>query len=487
MLRTVAPEIMWVGRARRTLSFFLLAVLVATSIGVLFMAGEAHADTFFVNSTKDRVDERPGDGLCFTGVRIVHDDGGIEGECTLRAAIQEANAVAGADTINFGILSTEDSNCNATTGVCTISPASALPTITRVATINGYSQPGASVNTATTGTNADLKIVLDGSNAGSSPSAPVDGLYVTARSTTIRGLVINNGFRAGVVFDQETPSDRGRTLEGCFIGTDALGTSAKGNGGGVIIDDGEGNVIGGTTLAARNLISGNSNAGIFISSPANGNSVQGNLIGTNKDGGKGNNLGNFTGVHIVGGSNNTIGGNGAASNTIAYNDGRHGIQVQRASDPNPGTGNRILFNSIHSNAELGIQLGAEGGTGVTPNDPDDRDVGANTLQNFPGISSAVTFGASTTITGGLNSTPNQTFTLQFFSSPEPDASGFGEGKTFIGQLNNVTTNANGNRSFTFTPAQKVPVGWRVTATATGVGGTSEFSRARLVERPVIEE
>ncbi len=461
------------------------ALTIAACLVVLTVANPAHAaTTFFVNSTKDRVDNNPGNGECWTGVNIIIDDVFIEKECTLRAAIQEANAFAGADTINFFIVSSEDSNCNATTNVCTISPTTKLPTITRPLTIDGYSEfMGASVNTAATGTNAVLKIVLDGSKAGSTPSAPVDGLYVTARNSTVRGLVINNFFRAGVVFDQETPSDAGRTLEGCFIGTDVLGTSAEGNGGGVIIDDGEGNVIGGTTLAARNLISGNDSAGVFVSEPANGNSIQGNLIGTQKDGNTA--LDNRTGVHIVGGSNNTIGGNGAARNTIAFNR-FHGVQVQGLSDPSSGTGNRILFNSIYNNANLGIQLGAEGGTGVTLNDPDDPDTGANTLQNFPGISSAVTFGASTTITGGLNSTPNSTFTIQFFSSPAPDPSGFGEGKTFIGQLNNVTTNANGNRSFNFVPAQKVPVGWRVTATATGVGGTSEFSRARLVERPVIE-
>jgi hypothetical protein len=227
----------------------------------------------------------------------------------------------------------------------------------------------ASVNTATTGTNAVLKIVLDGSKAGSSPSAPVDGLYVTARNSTVRGLVINNGFRAGVVFDEETPSDRGRTLEGCFIGTDVLGTSAKGNGGGVIIDDGEGNVIGGATLAARNLISGNNDTGVFVSEAAKGNSLQGNLIGTKKDGTTA--LGNRTGIHIVGGSNNTIGGNGAARNTIAFNR-FHGVQVQGTVDPNSGTGNRILFNSIYNKDGLGIQLGpraAPASPSTTPTTP----------------------------------------------------------------------------------------------------------------------
>jgi CSLREA domain-containing protein len=255
-----------IGFGRRAWATLVAALTIATCLVVLTAAKPVHAaETFFVNSTKDRVDNNPGNGECWTGVNILIDDIFLDKECTLRAAIQEANAVAGADTINFDIASAEFPECDATTNVCTISPTSALPTITRPLTINGYSDlMGASVNTAATGTNAVLKIVLDGSQAGSTPSAPVDGLYVTARNSTIKGLVINNFFRAGVIFDEETPSDAGRTLEGCFIGTDVLGTSAEGNGGGVIIDDGEGNVIGGTTLAARNLISGNDSAGVFV-------------------------------------------------------------------------------------------------------------------------------------------------------------------------------------------------------------------------------
>jgi hypothetical protein len=61
----------------------------------------------------------------------------------------------------------------------------------------------------------------------------------------------------------------------------------------------------------------------------------------------------------------------------------------------------------------------------------------------------------TTITGTLNSTPStklgkRTFTTQLFSSPAADPSGFGEGKTFLGQIQ-VTTNRQGNASFSFAP------------------------------------
>jgi CSLREA domain-containing protein len=50
-----------------------------------------HAATFTVDSTADTVDVNIGDGLCADNI----------GKCTLRAAIQEANALAGADTVNI--------------------------------------------------------------------------------------------------------------------------------------------------------------------------------------------------------------------------------------------------------------------------------------------------------------------------------------------------------------------------------------------------
>ena len=52
------------------------------------------AATFFsVNSTGDGADSNLTDGVCNDGT----------GACTLRAAIQEANSIAGDDTITFAI------------------------------------------------------------------------------------------------------------------------------------------------------------------------------------------------------------------------------------------------------------------------------------------------------------------------------------------------------------------------------------------------
>src|ERR1043166_1940152 len=85
----------------RVLSLFLLTgflILAAQPSGLFkLLQPAAHAATVFtVNSTGDGSDSKPSDGGC--------DDGA--GNCTLRAAIQQANATPGADTINFSVTGT---------------------------------------------------------------------------------------------------------------------------------------------------------------------------------------------------------------------------------------------------------------------------------------------------------------------------------------------------------------------------------------------
>src|SRR5574340_707697 len=65
------------------------AISALAVAALLAVAPAANGATFAVNSTADAVDVNPGDGVCATAA----------GTCTLRAAIQEANALAGADTI----------------------------------------------------------------------------------------------------------------------------------------------------------------------------------------------------------------------------------------------------------------------------------------------------------------------------------------------------------------------------------------------------
>src|SRR5215216_1456172 len=411
---------MWTERAR-TLAFGL-AVMAALLFGLLLIAKPAHAATFTVNSTGDENDldfpdgvfDGSSDGVCDVNSGTTGD------QCTLRAAIQQANVTGGADTIAFNIPSS-GTGCNATSGVCTINVGSSaaasgqsLPDIIQQVTINGYTQSGAEENdilVARDGTNAKLLIELNGASAGSSGN----GLRINASDVVVKGLVINRFSGTGIfIFGDGS----GAVIGGNFIGTDASGTSDLGNGTGVTAFGGGANIIGGREAAAHNLISGNFH-GLTIASNT-GNTIQGNLIGTNKDGtNTPNDLRNdLEGVGIA--SSNNIVGSAAAdndldSNLIAFN-GTDGVRI------GGGTGNRVLNNRIHFNGELGINLvgGREDTNDVTKNDgrARDRDTGANNLQNFPVLSSARTVGTTTTIKGTLKSRPKKTFIIQFFSSPE---------------------------------------------------------------------
>jgi len=357
--------------------------------------------------------------------------------------------------------------------VCTISPSpqdpttssQALPPITEAVTINGYTQRLCSKpNTRPVGNDAVLLIQLNAANASGSA-----GLYITASNGVVKGFVINR-FLYGIGIDSAT----GNTIEGNFIGTNAAGTVDVGNrtSGVSVLGIGSNNTVGGTSPAACNLISANGQRprtgdnGVVIS--GSGNRVLDNYIGTDRTGTE--SLGNGdSGVTFYTAGPNAVGGNTAASaNVIAFN-GHDGVTIY-----NPGsTANSILRNSIFSNAEFGIDLG----DGRTTNDAGDTDDGPNNLQNFPRITPAETLGDTTTIKGQLNSTPSTTFEVRFFSNPSND----NEGKRFIGKMS-VDTDENGNTdTFTFSPANTVAQGQKITATATDPGGnTSEFSAPREV-------
>ena len=362
-------------------------------------------------------------------------DSGVD---SLRQAIIGANANVGNDTINFDIPGP---------GPHTINLDSPLPSITESVTINGASEPDF----------AGTPIVeLNGINAG----ALANGLTINTSSCVVRGLVINRFSGNGIAL-----SGNQNIVEGNYIGTNLTGTFALSNSLDGVSIAASSNTIGGTTSAARNVISGNRN-GIQISG-GSGTQIRGNFIGTNAAGTAG--VGNSAnGVVIGGSSGNIVGAVGSASaNTIAFN-GAAGVAVLS------GTGNSIQSNSIFLNGGLGIDLGA---AGVTPNDTGDGDTGANNLQNFPDVNSANAAGTSTTIQGTLNSTASTAFRVEFFSNQAPNSSGFGEGQTFIGAIT-ATTDATGNATFNPTFPVTVAPGQIITATATDpLNNTSEFSKS----------
>jgi len=271
-----------------------------------------------------------------------------DGVVTLREAITSANNDAsvnldvvavgtyGADVVEFNIPGA---------GPHVISLLSQLPAIIDTLSIDGYSQSGASANTNAFGqpSNAVIDIVLDGTSAGA-----VDGLALSNHSgSVVRGLAIGNFAGNGVLI---SGTGGGHRVAGCFIGTNAAGTAAAGNGqNGVLVFGVAGNFIGGDDPADRNVLSKNSQAGIFGGVEirevgATGNLVQGNYIGTDKTGALALGNAQYGAILQQGASSNTIGGSAPGTGNVISGNGA-GITIQCS----PSAGDRCLGNVIAGN------------------------------------------------------------------------------------------------------------------------------------------
>ena len=265
---------------------------------------------------------------------------------SLREAITNANATPGKDRISFNIPGA---------GVHTITLNTALPTIVEPVSIDGSTQPGY----------AGLPVVeITGASIFSPPvSGPSGaGLTITAGDTLVRALAVNSFNGPGVVL---TGGGNNR-IEGNIIGLDATGTAARPNKGvGISIQNSSFNVVGGTSPAQRNVISGNTSGGISISSAAD-NRVLGNYIGTDATG---------TQTFVVfGGSGNAWG--------VSVGDGTPLTSVRNVvGGTEPGARNVISGNSG------GGVLAAGAGTVVQGNYIGTNAAGTDRLLNTVGVKS----------------------------------------------------------------------------------------------------
>lgn len=293
-----------------------LVVLQANQSSPVVLLTKPEA-TFVVTSAGDAGDSNLADGVCNDGT----------GRCTLRAAIEQANASAGADSIRFNI---------PVAGIPTIAPSRPLPPITEPLTLDGTTQPAG-------------RVEVNGEAAGFA-----NGLEILSGRCVVRGLVINRFRIDGICI----LSNGGNIIEGNLLGTNAAGTEDRGNEySGVRIDDAPGNLIGGTTPAARNVISGNNSAGILIVlGGARDNRIQGNLIGTDVTGHNG--LGNsFDGVVIADAPANLIGDTTANGRNIISAHGHAGILIQGEE----ARGVRVHGNYIGTDITGSVALGKGAG------------------------------------------------------------------------------------------------------------------------------
>lgn len=484
-------------------SRFALCLIAALAVADL------RAATFTVNSTADTSDATPGDALCDAGGSV----------CTLRAAIEEANANAGPDAIHFAI----------GTGPQTIAVTSLLPDITETVTIDGTTQPGYS---------ATPLIEIDGFAA-----LGGNGLNLPAvNASVIRALLINRFDGHGVWL-----GGNGNTVELCHIGTDATKTVNRGNAGnGIAILAGDNNLIRYNTIAFNSI----NGVGIFdgevFSFPlftaltpdhtaifpsidfTDGcsnfrHSSGGSIVDTS-----GRAFNEYFGMRLTAtmsiptsGSYNfaftelddygrlvidsveelSITGPGPNNVNVNLSAGDHSFEVgfwegagasrllMTINGPgtptfnfsgNPGLqgelfqsrvaaeGNRVSQNAIFDNGSQGIALSC---CCRDINDAGDIDVGPNTFLNYPVFTNAfVNQNGSITVQG---TAPVGSYVEVFASTNDttPPSLGFGEGKLYL--TTSAIVGGDGNFIATFNlPAEY----YSVTATATDASNnTSEFA------------
>ena len=305
-------------------------------------------------------------------------DKGTDGLISLREAIMATNNTANlgvSDVINFNIADgtasqwyyADDAVAGTVTGPATAVPVggeaavldfdpdhphswfridldNTLPqlTVSDEVFINGYSQWGASQNTLSVGDDAVLRIELTNSAADGKRGLTLD---TGANGSTIQGLVINDFGSSGIMVEYDVHNI---TVQGNFIGTDVTGTLSVGNADGGIQLRSNDNLIGGSNVEDRNIISGNDGRGVvfYTSGTISNNTVENNYIGVDASGIA--DLGNDRfGIQMYGIDNSFI-----INNVISGND-EQGILFRAGANGNN--------NTIQGNM---IGVGADGTTEV---------------------------------------------------------------------------------------------------------------------------
>ena len=514
---------------------------------------------------------------------------------SLRQFIQNADAITGPNAMRFVPVDPSNADDGGANDWWRIDVTSALPAVSDGDTVIDGTASDLADGVSGRGTNAlGPELELNGATT----PATVDGLLINGGDSTVRNMVVNRFGRDGIritagggnvvtgnylgtdatgaadlgngnngIFiinapdnqiGSTSPSDRnivsgndnngilfdgaastGNVIQGNYFGTNAAGTAGLGNSDeGVDLSDSPGNTVGGTTAAARNVISANGDDGLLlIGSFTVGNTVQGNYIGTNaagaaalpngangvaiKTGANSNTIGGtalgagnvisgnttsgvairepgtddntvdgnsigtdaagstpmpngVSGVQITGGALNNTIGGAVAGNLIAHNTA-DGVVVTAS----PGTA--VVRNSLHSNGGLGIDLGDDGVT-------------ESGVPDFPDITAASETAGALDVDFDLD-VPAGFHQIEFFTNPSgSDPTGNGEGESFAGSTV-VSHSGSGFESFTTSFAGSAGDSLTATTTecadgvaCTDLGSTSELSdtfTAVLAEHPPV--
>ena len=267
--------------------FSVLGMLTLVLLAFSSLPAQVESQAAFtVNPTADATDANPGDGTCATE----------SGECTLRAAIQEANALPGADTIT-------------------------LPAGTYTLAIPSFGEDPAA--TGDLGITADLTI-----NGAGAATTIVDGggrgtvFRIVGGTAEISGMTIRNGlgqsvgggiFNEGTLTLNESTVTDNSSQSGAGIYNDGTltlnGSTVSGNTGG----SGAGIYNGGTLTVNSSIVSDNSASGAGAGIYNGGTlTVNSSIVSDNSADGSG------------GGIYNIFGSLTLNSSTVSDNSGRGG-------------------------------------------------------------------------------------------------------------------------------------------------------------------
>jgi hypothetical protein len=303
-------------------------------------AGPVWPATFLVDSPADSHDIAPGDGLASDHTNP------DSARCTLRAALEEANAWPGPDTVlvptgmgaiylRLGVIRVLD-NGTVLTGV------SGRPVIDGVTN---------TINHATLVLESDSNLVAAlHFRRARGDAITVTGSYNTLGDSTAekRLLLTDNGLdnqNAAAVRIIGAGATHNRII-GNYIGLDEDGLTVAGNRHGVTIEHGASyNQIGAAHSGDRNFISGNDGYGVIISATSHSNQITRNFIGPDStgDNGPGNQLGGI-------------------------------LLMDNAHDNLIGAENLTFGNLVSGNQGIGIELN---GPGVTENIVNGNLIGTN--------------------------------------------------------------------------------------------------------------
>ena len=417
-----------------------------------------------------------------------------------------------------------------TTGVAAISLATALPTISesnlRLDATTQTANIG-NTNSGVRGTGGTVGVLATPFPQFNEPEVEIENAVfnLTGANQEILGFALPRG--------SITTSGINAVVSGNFVGVDANGNADSGSAMAIVFSGTNAQIRGNYASANNSVIRGNSPGagarvsfnevirsspaptvtydGILLIGSATGARIENNLARNQPGAGieLGFEGGSMTGVVIT---NNTVRQNGF----LGTNPSSEPVGI--AAWNYTGSSNEISLNVIDDNAGPGVMLSATGNTrlsqnrfnnnrglsidlyptstdpngmgsanGPTLNDNGDGDSGANALLNFPVITGATIVNGELSIAGFAP--PGSAIELYI---AQPDATGFGEGLTYLGTLTEGSgdlDNTSGSYSgtingrnqgsdttnrFLFRVPVSVSPGTALTSTATIGSQTSEF-------------